>query len=114
MASSLEGCKVLRGGGTLFPKVQDAANQNALRAQQGVARGSVYHHLPPHGVLLRGELQLGICGGFEDCCWGLEGVKIGDATAERHLLELEGGCGGLGTHVFSWAQEEEVCELDHV
>ena len=43
----------------------------------------------------------------------MEGVKVGGATAEKHILELEGGCGVFGTYVLSQSEEEELCDLDH-
>ena len=69
---------------------------------------------PPYGVLIRGELQLAICGSFESFCWVLEDIKIVGATAERQILELERGCGRLGLSVLSRAQEENVRDMDCV
>ena len=51
---------------------------------------------------------------FEGDGRSLEYVKVGGATAEGKILELEGGCGKLGPRVLSQAQDEEVCDLDHV
>ena len=72
------------------------------------------HHLPSHGVLICFELQLAIIVSLEGKCLSLEGVKVGGYTVEGHILELEGGCGGLGTCLLSQLQEEEVCGLDHI
>ena len=44
----------------------------------------------------------------------MEVVKVGGAKYLGHILELEVGCGVLGTCVLSRLQEEEVCKLDHI
>ena len=64
------------------------------------------HHTPLHGVLICCEIQLAILGSLEGGFRSLEGVKVGGATAEGHILELEGGCSGFGTGVILWLQEE--------
>ena len=67
-------------GGALFPEVQDMVNQRAFQAHQGVARGSMSHHLSSRGAFMCCELQLSISGSLEGSCRSLEGVKVGGAT----------------------------------
>ena len=98
----------------MFPEVQDAANQRAFRAHLGVARGSVSHYLSSHVILLCCEIQLPIGGSLDSGCRSLEGIKVGGATDEEHVLELERCCGVIGTRVLSRSQEEEVCKLYHI
>ena len=90
------------------------ATQSAFCSQQGIAQGSLSHHLFLDGVLLCYEIQLTISGSLESGCWSLEGVKVGVATAEGLILELEMVRGGLGTCVLSRSQKEEVCNMYHI
>ena len=114
MTPSLKGVKFLIRGVYLLHNSQYTENQCAIWAHQGIARGSMYNPLPMHIVLLHGKIHLTISGSFEGNRWSLEDVKVGGATAEGHILELEGSCGRLGSNVFYRAQEKEVCDMDYV
>ena len=93
--------------------MEDAPKEGGLWAEEWVPRDLVAYLLASYSVIMGGEceglsrcgLEVGLCGSF---------YKDATSAAECNILEVEKCVVGLGAGVISRAEEEELCDYDHV
>ena len=96
------------------PEVQDSAGNGADGAKQGISTGAMSNDLTSDAIFLfiKGE---GGKGGRHDGCLGCsEQVQLGGTCKQLNIFELKRCRFRRADGVFTWPEEKEERNADHI